>query len=518
MFWPLSLLTSDPVRLGRVGPFGLLPYLIPVVARHTHCYCIGTTGQGKSKFIESLLVQDILAGRGCGLVDPHTDLARDTLANLLSQGFFADEAALQKVIYFDPTRSDYSLPFNILKSTQHPYTVAQQVIEAFRRTWPRALDEAPRFTNVALATLLVLIETGQSLIEMPQMLVNRDFRDYLLSQVRDQQVVDFFRTRFAQWGKETAVMIDSVLNKVTAFTFNPHLRHCLGASENRLDFRAIMDEGKVLIVDLGNCDGETRRLVGSLVVTGLEMAALSRKDVSGKRRPFYLFLDEFQDFCANEGAAKTLAQILSECRKFGLYLHLAHQTLGQIQQRMSSALGNVGIKIVFSVDREDAEVMARKLFSVDTEAIKHDAQTETQHPLYSPLAEQWEQAVAAVQALKPRSAFVKRRGKGVVQIKTEPIQPYSVSETEVRDLETKLASTHGVALTNAQEQSKQPQPPSLPVQLMDWAAIDSITHTIYAAEQQLPETQEEVLLFDNSTDSNTIKPYKVDRTLGDMLR
>ena len=120
-----------------------------------------------------------------------------------------------------------------------------------------------------------------------------------------------------------------------------------------------MDEGKVLLVDLGNCDGETRRLVGSLVVTGMEMAALSRKDQAGKRLPFYLFLDEFQDFCANDGAAKTLAQILSECRKFGLHLHLAHQTLGQLQQRISSALGNVGIKVVFAVDREDAEVMTK---------------------------------------------------------------------------------------------------------------------------------------------------------------
>src|SRR6185503_12482679 len=185
-----------------------------------------------------------------------------------------------------------------------------------------------------------------------------------------------------------------VLNKVTAFTFNPYLKHILGASENRLDFKQIMNEGKVLIVDLGRCDPETRRLVGSLVTTGMEMAAMSRIDEVGERRGFYLFIDEFQDFSANEGAAKTLAQILSECRKFGLYLHLAHQTLGQLHHRISSALGNVGIKVVFSIDRNDAEVMAPKLFTVDTEQVKHEAQTETQHPLFSPLSEQWEQAVA----------------------------------------------------------------------------------------------------------------------------
>ncbi len=484
MTWLPSWLMRDPIVLGRIGPLGALPFAIPTAARHTHCYCIGTTGQGKSKFLESLIVQDILAGRGCGLVDPHTDLARDTLAHLVSKDYFQDSDTLNHVIYFDPTRADYVIPFNILKSNLHPYTIAQQVIEAFRRTWPRALEEAPRFTNIALATLLVLIETGQSLIEMPRVLVDKNFRETLLVQICDPQLVDFFRTRFSQWGRETAAMIESVLNKVTAFTFNPHLRNCLGASENRLDFRAIMDEGKVLIVDLGNCDGETRRLVGSLVVTGMEMAALSRKDISGPRRPFYLFLDEFQDFCANDGAAKTLAQILSECRKFGLYLHLAHQTLGQIQQRVSSALGNVGIKVVFSVDREDAEVMARKLFTVDTEAVKHEAQTETQHPLFSPLPEQWEKAVAAVQALTPRMAFVKRRGAGVVQIRTESVQPYCVAPDEVSDLQTRLTQVHGIPLSDVTKKPSESCQVPVPVHIMDWEVVQPVSHMLYDAGKQ----------------------------------
>ena len=481
MIWPFSLLYRDPVPLGRVGPLGLIPYTIPAKARHTHCYCIGTTGQGKSKFIESLLVADIRAGRGCGLVDPHTDLARDTLAHLLSKGYFRDPATLQRVIYFDPTRSDYVIPFNILKANLPPYTIAQQVIEAFRRTWPHALEEAPRFTNIALATLLVLIETGQSLVEMPSVLINRDYRENLLQQVRDPQVVGFFRSRFDQWGREAAVMIESVLNKVTAFTLNPYLRRCLGASENRLDFRAIMDEGKVLLVDLGNCDGETRRLVGSLVVTGMEMAALSRKDIAGSRRPFYLFLDEFQDFCANDGAAKTLAQILSECRKFGLHLHLAHQTLGQVQQRVSSALGNVGIKVVFAIDREDAEVMARKLFMMNTEEVKHEAQTETQHPLYSPLIEQWERAVAAIQSLPPRTALVKRRGTEVVRLRTEPIPPYQVSTAKVDELEAQLARIHGMPCANVANAAHEAGCPSVPVQLIDWETAAPVWQTLYDA-------------------------------------
>src|SRR5579859_7625685 len=448
MNWPLLPPSSETIRLGRVGPFGLLRYHIPVKDRITHFYCIGTTGQGKSKFLETLIVSDILAGRGCGLVDPHTDLARDTLAHLLSEGFFKSEAQRQRVIYFDPTRIDYAIPFNVLKTPTTPYALAQQVIEAFRRTWPQSLEEAPRFTNIALASLLVLIETGRSLIDMAELLTSKSLREQLLAQVHDPQLIDFFHMRFDQWGREGPLMIESTLNKVSAFSFNPYLKHILGASNNRLDFRAIMDSGQVLIVDLGNCDGETRRLVGSLVVTGMEQAALSRKDQTSGRRPFYLFMDEFQDFCAGDGAAKTLAQILSECRKFGLHLHLAHQTLGQVQHRVSSALGNVGIKVVFSVDREDAEVMAKKLFEVDTVEVKHDAQTDTQHPLYSPLAEQWERATAAIQNLPPRTALVKRRGNRAVRMQTEPVKPYRACAMAVGELTRDLARLHGEPLAD----------------------------------------------------------------------
>src|SRR5438093_13729251 len=114
MAFSLSKSAGSSVCFGSIGFLGLQKFTIPIEERHTHLYCIGTTGQGKSKFLENLLVQDILTGRGCGLVDPHTDLARDTLAHLASAGYFRDLNAYQRVIYFDPTRSDYILPFNLL--------------------------------------------------------------------------------------------------------------------------------------------------------------------------------------------------------------------------------------------------------------------------------------------------------------------------------------------------------------------------------------------------------------------
>ena len=337
---------KDKLELGKQFTVGRPSLYVTPKERNTHTYVIGITGMGKSKFLEHLLFQDVIEGRGCGVLDPHSDLVDDLFRNMLSH----PQKVLnqwQRIIYFDPSRSDYLIPFNVLDSGFSPYETAQNVVEAFRRTWPKALAEAPRFANIATASILTLIANQQTLIEMPRLLTNKPFRNRLLANIEDDELLSFWNGRFEQWGKDTPLMVESILNKVTtAFTMNPQLKLILGAKENRLNFRQIMDEEKILIVDLGRCDGETRRLIGSLVVTGLEQAARSRKEVeSAKRKPFYFCIDEFQDFCSNDGAAQTLAQILSECRKFGLHLTLAHQTLAQINERMKGALGNIQLKL-----------------------------------------------------------------------------------------------------------------------------------------------------------------------------
>jgi hypothetical protein len=436
-----KLFVRDPVVFGRVG---ILPYAIPNAARETHVYVIGASGTGKSKFLQSLFVSDVKAGRGCGLIDPHGDLARDTLAHLLSDGFFNSPDSHKQVIYFDPARTDYTIEFNVLKSRLPPYIIANQVIEALRRTWPASLREAPRFTNIALATLLALIEAKKTLVDMPTMLTDKPFRHRVLAAVRDTHVIEFFQNRFDKWGR--GFTIESVLNKATAFTLNPHLRRCLGTARNVLDFRHIMDGGKVLIANLGNCDDETRRLVGSLITTGFEQAAMTR---TVDRRHFYLYLDEFQDFCANDGGAKTLAQILSECRKYNLHIHLAHQTLGQIQQRVESALGNVGIKIVFALDYEDAKIFAHKLFVDYVGRIK------------------WEEATALIQRLPFQTALVKSRSRKLVRMRTLPIKPYTNSMSEVSSLMATLSRTHGIPHVRVAD-SLINKPVIDPASLADW--------------------------------------------------
>jgi hypothetical protein len=441
---------KESLILGRTGPLSIFPaFRIGAQQRTTHMYVLGITGQGKSKLLEHCLFQDITSGRGCGLLDPHTDLAQDLLAYLASSGFFTSPKNRDRFVYFEPSRSDCLIPFNVLATPYPPYVIAMNLVEAFRRTWPESLREAPRFTNILLASLLTLIANHLTLVELPRLLTDQGFRERLLNNVDDQEVISVFHDRLDKWGREQPLILESILNKVSAFSLNPALRLILGSRENRLDFRRIMDEGKVLVADLGRCDGETRRLLGSLIVTGMEQAALSRKDEpTRKRRPFYFYIDEFQDFVANEGSVMTLAQILSESRKFGLHLTLAHQTLGQMMSgRMRAALGNIGTKVVFAVDRVDAEIMAKKLFMVDGERVKHEVENEYQqeksHPLYYSLQEEWERAVHGIQALRPRACLAKAPQRGVAQIYTVTIPGHRLSEKDLEDLRFSLIKKDG---------------------------------------------------------------------------
>ena len=444
--------TRDNLELGTTGLFGLSRLRVAESDRQTHTYVVGITGKGKSKLLEHILFQDIVGGRGCGVLDPHSDLVEDLLQYLHSHPEKASPH-MDRIIYIDPSRRDHLVPFNVLASDNSPYETAQNVVEAFRRTWPQALAEAPRFANIVTACVLTLIPNKLTLVELPRVLTDTRFREHLLQRVSDPEVITFWRERYEKWGRETPVIIESVLNKVTAFTFNPQLRLILGADENRLNFRQIMDEGKVLLVDLGRCDAETRRLVGSLIVIGLEQGARSRKDARGNRRPFYFCIDEFQDFCANDGAAQTLAQILSECRKFGLHLTLAHQTLAQINERMKGALGNIQLKIVFGVSRQDAEILARHMFQVDGERIKHtvedNEQQDRSHPVYYSLQEEWEKMIQGLQNLLPRRAYAKCPGTvSAVSLKTIKVKGHHADEVAMASIKQGLAMRHGVAVAD----------------------------------------------------------------------
>ncbi|MDQ2784742.1 MAG: type IV secretory system conjugative DNA transfer family protein, partial [Chloroflexota bacterium] len=235
------------------------------------------------------------------------------------------------------------------------------------------------------------------------------WRGELLKEVPDPTVRSFF-ARLDRWGaREQAMYLESTLRRAFLLSFSPVLRYSLGQTENRLGpFRARMDRGQSLIVNLALPDPDARRLLGSLLTVFMEQGAMQRADAgpAQRGRRHTLILDEFAAVSAQSGTA--LTHILEQCRKFGLGLVLANQSGGQLDQRMKSALQNVGTTIVFRLGREDAEDAARSIGAADPTRIKHEGSDHAAHPLYAPLPEQWEDWTASIQRLKPRQLFARR--------------------------------------------------------------------------------------------------------------
>jgi hypothetical protein len=206
--------TSSDLVLGQIGKFRFSPLCrVPHQARSAHTYVIGVSGKGKSKLLEHCIYQDIAGGRGCGLIDPHSLLTDDLLRLLVTNGVITNPDIRQCIIYVDPSRQDYVIPFNVLATSDTPYKVATSVLEAFRRTWPNSLKEAPHFSNIMIHALLLLIKTKMTLVDLPRLLTDQDFRDELLAQTDDPTLAEFFHDRYDRWGRDAPVMRESSLNK-----------------------------------------------------------------------------------------------------------------------------------------------------------------------------------------------------------------------------------------------------------------------------------------------------------------
>src|SRR5258708_24586277 len=437
---------ADNLILGRTGPLSFFPtYAITSRERVAHQWVIGVSGKGKSKYLENCIFQDISEGRGCGVIDPHALLIDDVLRFLITRGVLSNQAIRGRIIYVDPVRRDYVIPFNILATNDEPYQVAACVLEAFRRTLP-TLNQAPHFENLMTHALLVLIKTKKTLIDLTRLLTDARWREDLLREANEPKLTAFFHDRFDQWNKrEAPMMLESSLNKITALSINPYLEAMLGQKENRLNLKEVMDSGKILLLNLGHLDTETNRFLGSLVMTSFELA-MRRRETD---RLWPLTIDEFAQYMANEGSVTTLAHILSEARKFGLGLCISHQTLSQLTPRMIGAIGNTRTKVVFGVDRYDSEYLAKIIGRVDTEAIKRDPLTETQHEVFSPLSEQWESWIDHLRFQKPRQATVTKGDGRAATIWTLPIPSYQATEEQIEAVRHESLKRYGIPYAQA---------------------------------------------------------------------
>ncbi len=323
--------------------------------RSRHVYVIGQTGAGKSGLLELLALSDIFYNQGYCIVDPHGDFAIDNLR-------FVPESRIKDVVYFNPADTAFPVAFNPLEVTDPAKkpNVCSEVIGVLKRMFGDSWG--PRLEHILRYTLLALLDRPEAtLLDISRLLTDKDFRKETLDYCQDVTVLQFWKHEFGQWNeKQVNESIAPVLNKVGAFTANPIIRNIIGQPKSSFDIRKIMDEGKILVVNLskGLIGEDNAAILGAFIVTKVQLAAMSRSDIPNvaDRRPFYLYVDEFQNF-----ATDSFAVILSEARKYGLNLTVANQYVAQMTDNVRDAVfGNVGTTISFRVSPEDAPVLVKQ--------------------------------------------------------------------------------------------------------------------------------------------------------------
>lgn len=321
--------------------------------RRRHLYVVGKTGMGKTTLLLNMLRQDIHAGMGVGLIDPHGDFS-DAIARMIPNHRTND------VVLFDVGDKDYAVAFNPLACPDPAQidSVASGVVSAFKKlhdSWGPRLEDTLR--NAVFAT----IEHRGTLLTMLRLLADKSYREGLVPQIRDHIVRSFWMHEFSAWNdRYRTEAVAAIQNKIRPFLTNAQLRAIVSQSGKSLDLRQVMDEGRVLIVNLskGRVGEDNANLLGALLVTSLQQAAMTRADVPEvRRRDFHLYIDEFQNFSTG-----SFSTILSEARKYRLNLTIAHQYLGQLDEPTTQAVfGNVGSIIALQVGSDDADALAAQL-------------------------------------------------------------------------------------------------------------------------------------------------------------
>lgn len=321
--------------------------------RSRHVYVLGQTGTGKSKLLELLTLSDIYYDKGFAIIDPHGDYALTMLG-------FIPERRMKDVIYFNPADRDFPMGFNPLEV--YDPMLKSQISSELVGVMKRMFDSwGPRLEYILRYTLLALLDyPNATMLDITRMLTDKRFRNDVIDHCEDLVVKNFWTIEFASWNEKFATeAVAPVLNKVGAFTANPLIRNIIGQPKSSFNIRKIMDEGKILIVNLsrGIIGEDNAALLGSMFVTKIQLAAMSRADIPRMedRTPFYLYVDEFQNF-----ATDSFAVILSEARKFGLCLTVANQYINQMEDTVKDAVfGNVGTMITGRVGPEDASYLVK---------------------------------------------------------------------------------------------------------------------------------------------------------------
>lgn len=324
--------------------------------RTRHMYVIGKSGVGKSTLLENMAIQDIMHGEGVAVLDPHGSFAEKMLE-------YIPEHRIKDVVYFAPFDTDNPISFNVLEDVgpDRRHLVVSGLMSTFKKIWVDAWSA--RMEYILTNTLLALLEyPGATLLGVNRMLSEKGFRKKVVDNITDAAVKAFWTEEFANYTERMAAeAVPAIQNKIGQFTANPLVRNIIGQAKSTFDIRKVMDEQKILIINLskGRIGDTNTSLLGSMIITKIYLAAMSRAELSHARMGgmpnFYFYVDEFQSF-ANE----TFAEILSEARKYKLALIIAHQYVAQMEEKVRDAVfGNVGTTVAFRVGPLDAELLEK---------------------------------------------------------------------------------------------------------------------------------------------------------------
>lgn len=358
----LPALVGDPTIDNQISAFGMTNFRgnnqqfgLYRSDRGRHVYVIGQTGVGKSKLMELFALSDLFHNHGYAIIDPHGDFAINNL-------MFVPPSRIKDVVYFNPADTAFPMSFNPLEVTNPALKnhISSELVGVMKRMFGESWG--PRLEYILRNTILALLDYPNStMLDITRMLTEKKFRNAVIEKITDPVVRAFWVNEFASWNEKFASeAIAPVLNKVGAFTANPLVRNIVGQPKSSFNLRKVMDEGKIFIANLsrGLLGEDNAATLGALLVTKIQLAAMSRADLADidDRRPFYLYVDEFQNF-----ATDSFAVILSEARKYGLNLTVANQYIGQMPLTVRDAVfGNVGTIISFRVSPDDANVLSRQ--------------------------------------------------------------------------------------------------------------------------------------------------------------
>lgn len=360
-------LPSEGVLLGHNNYRGLSqPVRLTLDDRRRHLYLIGQTGTGKTTLFLNMITQDIAAGHGVAVVDPHGELIEDIMLHIPPE-------RVPDVVLFDPRDTERPLGFNILEARDPAQKdlVVNEVVMILQKLAARLNPESigPMFEHYLRNALMALVEDPDStLVDVPRMFVDEEFRNRIVKLSHDPTVRQFWDKEFAQSqrGQMSADMLSYVISKLGRFIGNSTVRNLIGQSRSSFDVREIMDRQQILLCNLskGHLGDINADLLGFVLVSKIQIAALGRANMPAEQRPdFFLYLDEFQNFTTD-----SIATILSEARKYRLDLNLAHQFIQQLEENIRDAVfGNVGTIISYRVGVDDTELLAQQFAPVFSE-------------------------------------------------------------------------------------------------------------------------------------------------------